>query len=131
MTGLFDVLCESCVALALVIHRLYPERPHLRFRVCAAASVAQVANIVIETPFVCWIFFHKAMWSKWQLDFKISTPIAQVIFIAAQAWTAKGLFQMALRYRREAMEKSAVAAGIDSSASSLENNMHTITRERK
>jgi len=129
--GLFDVLCESCVALALVIHRLYPDRPQLRFRVCAAASFAQLANIVIETPFVCWIFFHKAMWSKWQLDFKISTPIAQFIFVAAQAWTAKALFQMALRYRREAMEKNVVAVGTESSAPSVEYSMDSINQKGK
>jgi hypothetical protein len=80
---------------------------------------------------VCWIFFHKALWSKWQLDFKISTPIIQAVFIAAQAWTAKGLFQMALRYRREEMEKNLAATGTESSVPSVEYSIDFIARGGK
>jgi hypothetical protein len=71
------------------------------------------------------------MWSKWQLDFKISTPIAQVVFIAAQAWTAKGLLQMALRYRRETMDKSVASVSAEYSAPSVEISMDYIAREGK
>jgi hypothetical protein len=136
ITGLFDVLCESVVALALVIHRLYPDRPQLRFKVCAAAGFVQLANILVETPLVCWIFFHKAMWSKWQLDFKISTPIVQVVFIAAQAWTAKGLFEMALKCRRETIkkdeeEKNVVGFSTEPSTSSMESSMNYLTVKGK
>jgi hypothetical protein len=113
--GLFDIICESWVHLALIYRTLRPN-PNWKFKVCCFAAVVQFLGISIETPFVTWIFYSKPMRERWQLSYLISTPIVHAIFLAAQVMCLVTFYQMASKYRQQAMKRNSHES-LESSAS--------------
>lgn len=90
--GAFDVLFEGWVHGVIIIHRVHPD-DHVKFRNWSrAACIGTGIGTFIETIVVMYLF--GSYWDRWNVEFKVLTPILHLIFSAAQVWGTKNYWQM-------------------------------------
>jgi hypothetical protein len=105
--GLFDIMCETGVYLVLVVRAL-TENPTTRYRTCRFAFWVQILGMLVETPFVTWIFWAEPMRIKWDsIACLISTPIVHAVFLTAQIVCANSFWGMSRKYQKESEDGQA------------------------
>ncbi|KAF2404725.1 hypothetical protein EJ06DRAFT_487711 [Trichodelitschia bisporula] len=101
--GAFDVLAEGWLNLAFILYRIHPRNHaflcYLFFSTCAITVMGSVA----ETIMIMVLFGQS--WSRWELSFKIVTPILHFIFTLAQLHGSRILFSMWLKQKRYLKEE--------------------------
>ncbi|KAF9891875.1 hypothetical protein FE257_002837 [Aspergillus nanangensis] len=80
--GAFDIICEFLPHVAIILYRVFPDRHHFLRRVFLISCVTTAMGTVCETIVAMLIFGF--FWSRWELAFKIVTPILHSAFSATQ-----------------------------------------------
>ncbi|RJE19486.1 hypothetical protein PHISCL_08171 [Aspergillus sclerotialis] len=94
--GAFDIISEFFPHVAIILYRVFPTRHHFLSRVFLLSCISTAAGTTVETIVTMYLF--GSLWSRWQLAFKIITPILHVAFSATQIHGSMILFRM---YRRQ------------------------------
>jgi hypothetical protein len=94
----FDVLSELWLNLAFILYRVKPENHSLLAYVFLSTCIISVMGTVAETVMVMTLFGQS--WDKWELSFKVVTPILHVLFTVAQMHSAKILYVMWKKQKR-------------------------------
>jgi hypothetical protein len=95
--GAFDVLAEGWLNLSFILYRLYPESHNFLKHLFLSCCLVNVFATIAETILIMTLFGQS--WEKWELSFKIVTPILHFIFTLAQLHGSKILFIM---YKKQA-----------------------------
>jgi hypothetical protein len=88
----FDVLAELWLNFAFILYRVFPTNHHLLAKVFGGTAIISSVGTLTETIMVMTLFGQA--WDKWNLSFKIVTPILHILFTVAQIHAAKILFIM-------------------------------------
>lgn len=97
--GAFDIVCEICPHIAIVLYRLYPENHHFLHRLFLFAAITTFVGTIAETIVIFYMF--GSLWSQWQLAFKIVTPLLHVAFSATQLHGSRIFMMMYLSQKRK------------------------------
>jgi hypothetical protein len=100
--GAFDCLAELWLNVAFILYRIYPTRHSFLSKVFACTAIVSSVGTLAETIVVMTLFGRA--WEKWDLSFKIVTPILHVLFTIAQLHAAKILFVMWAKQKMLAAE---------------------------
>jgi len=97
--GFFDVVSEAIPHTTLILYRLYP-RHHRLLRMCfRAAYIVSLLSTFVESSVIFW--FYGALFERWSIGFRVSTPILHGVFVAAQLWSAWCLRGMENRHYKQ------------------------------
>lgn len=88
----FDVLAELWLNIAFILYRLYPDNHGLLAYTFGSTCIVSVMGTIAETVMVMTLFGQS--WDRWDLSFKVVTPILHVLFMVAQLHAAKILYVM-------------------------------------
>jgi hypothetical protein len=94
----FDVLSELWLNVAFILYRIYPKKHALLSYVFGSTMLLNVSGTFAETVMIMTLFGQS--WSKWELTFKIITPILHVLFTIAQLHCARVLFAMWMKQKK-------------------------------
>lgn len=100
----FDVLAELWLNVAFILYRIWPTDHNLLARIFAGTAVISSLGTVAETIMVMTLFGQA--WDRWELSFKVITPILHFLFTVAQIHAAKILYLMWAKERRLALAES-------------------------
>jgi hypothetical protein len=90
--GAFDCLAELWLNFAFILYRIYPTRHQFLSKVFACSAIISTVGTLAETIVVMTLF--GLSWGRWELSFKVVTPILHILFTIAQLHAAKILFVM-------------------------------------
>jgi hypothetical protein len=93
----FDVLAELWLNIAFILYRLHPENYGLLAYVFGSTCIVSIMGTVAETVMVMTLFGQS--WDRWDLSFKVITPILHVLFTIAQLHAAKILYLMWIKQK--------------------------------
>lgn len=96
--GAFDIVCEMCPHVAIILYRLYPEHHRSLKNLFLFAAITTFVGTVTETIVVIYLF--GSLWSRWELAFKIVTPILHIAFSATQLHGTRIFVAMWIKERR-------------------------------
>jgi hypothetical protein len=99
----FDVLSELWLNLAFILYRIYPEKHGLLAYVFGSTMLLNISGTFAETVMIMTLFGQS--WDKWELSFKIITPILHVLFTAAQLHCARVLAALWMKEKRRLFEE--------------------------
>jgi hypothetical protein len=88
----FDVLAELWLNVAFILYRIYPRNANLLAYVFGSTFIVSVMGTVAETVMIMTLFGQS--WDKWDLSFKVITPILHILFTIAQLHAARILLAM-------------------------------------
>jgi hypothetical protein len=88
----FDVLAELWLNVAFILYRIYPRNANLLAYVFGSTFIVSVMGTIAETIMIMTLFGQS--WDKWDLSFKVVTPILHVVFTIAQLHAARILLAM-------------------------------------
>ncbi|KAJ5887555.1 hypothetical protein N7495_007596 [Penicillium taxi] len=80
--GAFDIVSEFFPHVAIILYRVYPSRHEFLSRVFLLSCAITATGTFCETLVTMWLF--GSLWDRWQLAFKITTPLLHIAFSAAQ-----------------------------------------------
>ncbi|KAJ5178791.1 hypothetical protein N7492_002001 [Penicillium capsulatum] len=80
--GAFDIISEFFPHVAIILYRIFPARHRLLRTVFLLSCVTTATGTLCETIVTMWLF--GSLWAKWEMAFKISTPLLHIAFSAAQ-----------------------------------------------
>ncbi|KAJ5761067.1 hypothetical protein N7520_008223 [Penicillium odoratum] len=80
--GAFDIIAEFFPHIAIILYRVYPDRHHFLSRLFLVSCMTTAMGTLCETIVTMWLF--GSLWSRWQLAFKVVTPILHVAFSVTQ-----------------------------------------------
>lgn len=87
LLGAFDVLSELWLNIAFIIYRIVPQNHSLLSYIFFSTFSISLSGTIAETIMIFYLLGNS--WSRWELSFKIVTPILHVLFTAAQIHAAK------------------------------------------
>jgi hypothetical protein len=96
--GAFDVLAEFWPNLAIILYRVHHDNHAFLVNVFLGTSLITLMGTTAETIMIMVLFGES--WSRWELSFKIVTPILHIIFTMAQLHGSRILFQMYLKQKK-------------------------------
>lgn len=96
--GAFDVLAEGWLNLAFVLYRLRANDHNFLSYLFASTCIITILGSVAETIMIMTLFGQS--WDKWEIEFKIVTPILHIIFTLAQLHGSRILFAMYKKQKR-------------------------------
>ncbi|EAW12436.1 uncharacterized protein ACLA_064070 [Aspergillus clavatus NRRL 1] len=102
--GAFDIISEFFPHIAIIIYRVFPNRHHFLSRVFLLSCITTATGTTCETIVTMWLF--GSLWDRWELSFKIATPLLHVAFSAAQIHGSVVFWRMYKRQRRLIKEVS-------------------------
>lgn len=82
LSGAFDMVCEFLPHVAMILYRVYPDSRQFLANLFRTACLTTFVGTVSETIVTMYLFGQ--LWSRWDLSFKIATPILHIAFSAAQ-----------------------------------------------
>lgn len=94
--GAFDIVSEFLPHVAIILYRVYPHRQRFLGRVFLISCATTAIGTLCETIVTMWLF--GSLWSRWNLAFKVVTPLLHVAFSAAQIHGSLVFWRM---YRRQ------------------------------
>jgi hypothetical protein len=94
----FDVLSELWLNVAFILYRIYPKKHALLSYVFGSTMLLNISGTFAETVMIMTLFGQS--WSKWELTFKVITPILHVLFTIAQLHCARVLFAMWIKQKK-------------------------------
>lgn len=118
--GAFDIVCELLPHIAIILYRIYPNRHIFLSRLFLFACISTLFGTICETIVVMYLF--GSLWSRWQLAFKIVTPVLHCAFSATQLHGSRIFYFMWKKQKRimaELDRAAAVEDGKDMGASDV------------
>ena len=109
--GAFDIVCEMCPHVAMILYRLYPSNHRFLCRLFLFAAITTFVGTIAETIVVFYLF--GSLWSQWELAFKIVTPVLHVAFSATQLHGSRIFVAMWMKQRRECAEEKRMRGEIE------------------
>ncbi|KAE8155300.1 hypothetical protein BDV25DRAFT_135047 [Aspergillus avenaceus] len=94
--GAFDIIAEFFPHLAIILYRIFPKRHRFLKRVFLLSCITTVTGTTCETIVIMYLF--GCLWDRWQIAFKIVTPLLHIAFSAAQVHGSIVLWKM---YKRQ------------------------------
>jgi hypothetical protein len=88
----FDIVAELWINITFIIYRVFPENHHLLARVFLSTAIISSIGTLMETIIVMTLFGQA--WDRWDLSFKVITPVLHILFTIAQIHAARILFVM-------------------------------------
>jgi hypothetical protein len=88
----FDVLAELWLNVAFILYRIHPHNANLLAYVFGSTFIISLMGTIAETVMIMTLFGQS--WDKWELSFKVITPILHVLFTVAQLHAARILLAM-------------------------------------
>ncbi|KAJ5925593.1 hypothetical protein N7454_008232 [Penicillium verhagenii] len=104
--GAFDLIAEFFPHVAIILYRIYPHRHHFLSRVFLFSAITTACGTLFETIVTMWLF--GSLWDRWQIAFKVVTPILHVAFSIAQMHGSMVFWRMYKKQKqilREEQEK--------------------------
>lgn len=80
--GAFDLISEFFPHVAIILYRVYPDRHHFLSRVFLLSCITTATGTLCETIVTMWLF--GSLWDRWEIAFKVATPLLHIAFSAAQ-----------------------------------------------
>lgn len=90
--GAFDVLAELWPNVAIILYRVYNDNHYFLMNVFLGTCLITICGTVAETIMI-GVFLAQS-WSRWELAFKIVTPILHIVFSMAQLHGSRILFSL-------------------------------------
>ncbi|KAJ7225126.1 hypothetical protein B0H12DRAFT_1077865 [Mycena haematopus] len=90
--GAFDIISEFLPHLTIILYRVYPDSHHFLMTMFRAACITTLFGTVAETVVVMFLFGQ--LWSRWELSFKVVTPILHIAFSIAQFHGTRIFYRM-------------------------------------
>jgi hypothetical protein len=98
----FDALAELWLNVAFILYRIYPKNHNFLAYAFASTFLLNVGGTIAETIIIMTLLGQS--WDRWELPFKIVTPMLHTLFTVAQLHCAKVLFKLWLKEKRRAYE---------------------------
>ena len=111
LLGAFDIISEFFPHVAIVLYRVFPNRHRFLSRVFLLSCISTATGTLCETIVAMWLF--GSLWDRWQLAFKISTPLLHIAFSAAQIHGSLVFWRMYGKQRRLMKENEEVRLSQD------------------
>jgi hypothetical protein len=108
----FDALSELWLNLAFIIYRIYPDNHNVLVYAFGSTFVLNVSGTIAETIIIMTLFGQS--WDRWELSFKIVTPILHTLFTIAQLHCARVLFALWMKEKRRLYEVERSVSDIES-----------------
>ncbi|KAB8233982.1 uncharacterized protein BDW43DRAFT_274762 [Aspergillus alliaceus] len=102
--GAFDIISEFFPHLAIILYRIFPDRHHFLKRLFLLSCITTAIGTTCETIVIFFLF--GSLWDRWQLAFKVVTPLLHIAFSAAQVHGSVVFWKMYKRQERLLKEKS-------------------------
>ncbi|KAJ5644030.1 uncharacterized protein N7484_006537 [Penicillium longicatenatum] len=96
--GAFDMIAEFFPHVAIILYRVYPDRHHFLSRVFLVSCIITAIGTTGETIVTMWLF--GSLWERWQIAFKVVTPLLHVAFSIAQIHGSLVFWRMYKRQQR-------------------------------
>ncbi|KAK6543645.1 hypothetical protein TWF694_000388 [Orbilia ellipsospora] len=93
--GAFDVIVEFLPSLAIIRYRVIPTEHYQLRRLFQFTMIWTLTGTIAESIVAMYLF--GALWNRWELSFKVVTPILHVAFSAAQLHGSNIFRKMAKR----------------------------------
>ncbi|TID19684.1 hypothetical protein E2P81_ATG06850 [Venturia nashicola] len=100
--GAFDVLAELWPNVAIILYRVYNDSHYFLMNVFLGTCLVTICGTVAETIMI-GVFLAQS-WSRWELAFKIITPILHIVFSMAQLHGSRILYSLYLSQKRKLAE---------------------------
>lgn len=90
------MIAEFFPHVAIILYRVYPDRHHFLSRVFLVSCITTAIGTTGETIVTMWLF--GSLWERWQIAFKVVTPMLHVAFSIAQIHGSMVFWRM---YKRQ------------------------------
>jgi hypothetical protein len=97
--GAFDVLAELWPNVAIILYRVYNDNHYFLMNVFLGTCLITICGTIAETIMI-FVFLAQS-WSRWELSFKIVTPILHIVFSMAQLHGSRILFSLYLSQKKK------------------------------
>ncbi|QDS70089.1 hypothetical protein FKW77_004953 [Venturia effusa] len=97
--GAFDVLAELWPNIAIILYRVYNDSHYFLMNVFLGTCLITICGTTAETIMI-GVFLAQS-WSRWELSFKIVTPILHIVFCMAQLHGSRILYSMYLKEKKK------------------------------
>ncbi|KAE8137248.1 hypothetical protein BDV38DRAFT_293002 [Aspergillus pseudotamarii] len=94
--GAFDIISEFFPHLAIILYRIFPNRHRFLKRLFLLSCITTAIGTTCETIVIFFLF--GSLWDRWQIAFKVVTPLLHVAFSAAQVHGSVVFWKM---YKRQ------------------------------
>ncbi|KAF7974656.1 hypothetical protein HWV62_11540 [Athelia sp. TMB] len=118
--GAFDMVCEFLPHVAIILYRVYPDSHHFLASLFRTACLTTFIGTISETIVTMYLFGQ--LWHRWELSFKIATPILHIAFSAAQFHGTRIFFAMWKKQERLIREAADLEKGQDKVISSAHDS---------
>ncbi|OGM49000.1 hypothetical protein ABOM_003165 [Aspergillus bombycis] len=102
--GAFDIISEFFPHLAIILYRVFPHRHRFLKRLFLLSCITTAFGTTCETIVISFLF--GSLWDRWQIAFKVVTPLLHVAFSAAQVHGSVVFWKMYKRQQRLEEETS-------------------------
>ncbi|KAJ5093135.1 hypothetical protein N7456_008996 [Penicillium angulare] len=96
--GAFDIISEFLPHIAIILYRVYPDRHSFLGRVFLSSCIITAGGTLCETVLIMWLF--GSLWSRWQIAFKVVTPLLHTAFCTAQIHGSLVFWRMHKRQKK-------------------------------
>ncbi|KAE8368100.1 hypothetical protein BDV27DRAFT_154273 [Aspergillus caelatus] len=94
--GAFDIISEFFPHLAIILYRVFPNRHRFLKRLFLLSCITTAIGTTCETIVIFFLF--GSLWDRWQIAFKVVTPLLHIAFSAAQVHGSVVFWKM---YKRQ------------------------------
>ncbi|KAJ5676117.1 hypothetical protein N7462_009014 [Penicillium macrosclerotiorum] len=105
--GAFDIVSEFFPHIAIILYRIYPQRHHFLSRLFLLSCITTAIGTTCETIVTMWLF--GSLWNRWEIAFKVATPLLHCAFSAAQIHGSLVFWRMYKRQQRFLQEAESVS----------------------
>ncbi|KAJ6625976.1 hypothetical protein B0H10DRAFT_567890 [Mycena sp. CBHHK59/15] len=103
--GAFDIISEFLPHLTIILYRVYPTSHRFLASLFQAACFTTLLGTTAETIVVMYLFGQ--LWERWDLSFKVITPILHIAFSCAQLHGTRIFYKMWKKQQRIIREQDA------------------------
>ncbi|BAE54582.1 unnamed protein product [Aspergillus oryzae RIB40] len=96
LSGAFDIISEFFPHLAIILYRIFPNRHRFLKRLFLLSCITTALGTTCETIVIFFLF--GSLWDRWQIAFKVVTPLLHIAFSAAQVHGSVVFWKM---YKRQ------------------------------
>jgi len=90
--GAFDIVCEMLPHISIVLYRVFPTSHRFLSRVFLISACTTFGGTLFETAVVMYLF--GSLWQKWQLPFKLVTPVLHLAFSFCQLHGSRVFYKL-------------------------------------
>ncbi|RFU30948.1 hypothetical protein B7463_g5399, partial [Scytalidium lignicola] len=102
--GAFDIVSEFLPHVAIILYRVYHNNHDFLRRIFLVSCITTASGTTFETIVTMYLF--GSLWQKWQIAFKIATPLLHLAFSAAQIHGSIVFWRMYKRQSRLLAEET-------------------------